>query len=143
MKTSRNYYKENIILTMSQKERFLEVVRGLLVRVKEVKVELFQYNPDLQVLIVLIGQIIEAKMSRMSLSKVSCALYMVLKKVETWNQLVPRAQKIIDEYQALKQLLIDIKKDEIRNLSFYFTKVKSDLLVKDCDIFIKLFLAFS
>jgi len=41
MKTSRNYYKENIILTMSQKERFLEVVRGLLVRVKEVKVELF------------------------------------------------------------------------------------------------------
>jgi len=50
------------------------------------------------VLIVLVGQIIEAKMARLPLSKVSCAMLMILKKIENWNVFVPKAFRIQEEY---------------------------------------------
>ena len=40
-------------MTLELKQKFLRILKELLVRVREVKVDHFEFNPDLQVLLVL------------------------------------------------------------------------------------------
>ena len=58
-----------------------------MVRVKQVKTGVFEFNPDLQVLLVLIDQLLNNKMSKLALSKVSCAVLMMLKKLDQLQNL--------------------------------------------------------
>ena len=101
-------------------------------------VNAFEFNPDLQIIVVLCSRILTTALKKYSASNLSSVILMILKKIEDWNAAVPRTMRITEQQQALTQFEIKLKKLEIRNFPHLFQKAREVVEIAEMKVFINL-----